>query len=467
MNVLVVATRDPGGRRSGGRAVLLTILTTIAGLGHRVEVLVVSRVPLSSGAWPEGVRGRRVEGPGLPRVAANVVTGALTGRRCLNECLFYGPQQRRAVEEAAARLGADVVVADTVRAWGLVADLGLPAVLYLEDLLSLRYRRPPGPSYRRAPGPSYRLPLGAGHRRGDPAAASVLGYYRESLPGWMRPAADAVASRAVGVEAALAGRRERVAGRAAAVVATVSPVEGALLAARLGRPVSIASIAITDPSGAGPSGADGADGAGPSGADPKGPGPSGAATEPPGTPALAPAGDAVFFVGGLDYRPNVDALRWWVAHVAPALAARSPRPVVLHAFGHCPDAVREEMESDGLVLYGFVDDLAGATAGYPVFVAPVLARGGVKIKVVEAMGAGRCVVATSAAVDALDVTAGEHCLVADDPDTFASHVVTVLGDAGLAGQLGRAAQLLVRQRYSVEASAQQWEAMLEQARSSR
>lgn len=447
MNVLVVATRDPGGRRSGGRAVLRTILTTIAGLGHRVEVLVVSRVPLSPGAWPEGVSGTRVEGPGLPRVAANVVTGALTGRRCLNECLFYGPQQRRAVEEAAGRLGADVVVADTVRAWGLVAGLGIPVVLYLEDLLSLRYRRPPGPSYRRSLGPSYRRPPGSGPSRRDPAAASVLGYYRESLPGWLRPAADAVASRAVGLEAALAGRREGVAGRAAAVVATVSPVEGTLLAARLGRPVSVTSIAITQSAESRE---------------------TGATTEsPPTVRAQAQAADAVFFVGGLDYRPNVDALRWWVAHVAPALAAWLPRPVVLHAFGHCPPAVREELASDRLVLHGFVDDLDGATASFPVFVAPVLARGGVKIKVVEAMAAGRCVVATSAAVDALDVTAGEHCLVADDPDSFAAHVVAALGDAGLAGRLGRAAQQLVRRRYSVEASAQQWEAMLEQARSSR
>jgi glycosyltransferase involved in cell wall biosynthesis len=413
MNVVLVATRDPGGRRSGGRAVLDTVIRSLARLGHEVEVLVVTRQALAEGSWPDGVTVRRVMAPGLVTVACNILGRVMTGRSSLNEALFYGRNQVRQVRQAVGRTGADVVVADTLRAWELARGAHRPVVLALEDLLSQRYRRAADAQTRR-----------------DDHAAPVLGYYRESLPPPVRRPAEWAARHALVLESRLTSRREVVAGQGASVVTVVSPVEAATLAVRLGRPVTVSSVAVTGHSA---------------------------------RHRALTTDDVVVFVGGLDYRPNVEALRWYRAVVLPALDRLTPRSVTLHAFGFAPDAVRAELESDRIVLHGFVRDLDAALEPLSIFVAPILDVGGIKIKVVEAMASGLCVVATTAAVAAIGAKNAEHCLVADDPQAFAAAVASVLGDPVKAGKLAMTGQGLVQSEFSPDVVAGRWAQMLEAA----
>jgi glycosyltransferase involved in cell wall biosynthesis len=413
MNVVLIATRDPGGRRSGGRAVLRSVIESLSGLGCKVDVLVVTRQQLSPDIWPDGVSVWRVRAPSLAVVFANVIVRATTGRLSLNECLFYGPGVSAEVKRAAGEAEASVVIADTLRAWELARRSGRPTVLALEDLLSERYRR------------AVEEKASAGRN-----SAPVLGYYRDTLPAPLRRPAEWLARQALGLESRLIRRRELVAGEAAAVVTLVSPVEATLLSTRLRRPVVASSISVT-------------------------------------TSALrrevAPADDRIVFVGGLDYRPNVDALRWYRDAVIPVLDGMITRTVVLHAFGFVTDEVRYDLESDRIVLHGFVDDIAAALATFQVFAAPILASGGIKIKVVEAFAAGLTVVATPAAIEALAVRPGEECYVGDGAEGFASALVQALDDPLGARSIAEAGRALVERDFSPAAVAARWTDMLASA----
>ena len=73
---------------------------------------------------------------------------------------------------------------------------------------------------------------------------------------------------------------------------------------------------------------------------------------------------------------------------------------------------------------------------------PVRIGGGTRIKIFEAMAMARAVVSTSVGAEGLPVTNGTDIVLADDPDRFASAVVTLVRNQAERHRIGRAARRL-------------------------
>jgi hypothetical protein len=386
--VLMVLAREPTGRMTGRKQVLATALRSLRSAGATVYVVALTR-ETGPAEWL-GFRVHRVPPPSLPRAAMGALA-ALGRGRPLNEALYDAIRLRRRVAAIADACGAQVAVADTLRAWAAAAATGLPVVAHLDDLLSERY-------------------AGMGIRTGDP----VLGYYNGELPVIVRGWAEWVARRMVGVEARRCRLREEQIARTSAVTALTSPADARRFAARCGEPIVALSMA--------------------------------AAERSPVEVADAPDGSALF-LGGLDYAPNLRALRWWRDRVLPRARARGV-DVRLTVIGHAAAEHRREFAGPEIALRGYVDDLDDAMCGHRLSVVPVDSGAGIKTKVLDAMSAGLPVVATPAGLSGIPVDGDRHALVADEPDAFADHVVRLAGDAAIAGAIGRAGRELIRSTFA-------------------
>ena len=71
-------------------------------------------------------------------------------------------------------------------------------------------------------------------------------------------------------------------------------------------------------------------------------------------------------------------------------------------------------------------------------VVPVRAGSGMRIKLTEALAAGRPIVTTSKGMEGLPLQAGTHVLVADTTEEMAAAIVRILTDPPLAISLGKA-----------------------------
>ncbi len=404
LRVLVVASRDPGGRQSGRKAVISTIVRSLLGLGHEVEVAAVGPAPFAPSPWGDAVPVHRLRPPGPAQIAANVAWRASRARLSLNECLFYSRRLKAEVAALAARVGADLVVADMIRTYELASSTGLPVVLDLDDLLSERY-----------------LQTG----KADPD--TVVGYFAGYLPGSLRRPAALVASRLLSVEAALLSRREVEAASQAAVTCLVSAVEADRLSQRVHRSVQWAPMAA--PVGAWPVEGDGAPG--------------------------------VVFVGGMDYAANREAVGWYRDAVIPELAALGCGDVVMDVIGHCPDDVARKLSSERIRFLGYVPDLASALRGYRVAVAPVVSGTGIKTKVLEAMGLGLCVVSTPLGVSGLPAAHGQEVLVGESAAEFAASVAEAWTNPSRSTEMGERARSLVEEHFSFRASQYRWDRILQ------
>jgi hypothetical protein len=399
--VLLVTTRDIGQRATGRIVVLRTHAEALAALGHEVTVAVVAPAPPGESRWTRRFPTVHVRSPRLPSVVVSALRALTVGRGSLNEALFVDAGVRRRVTGLVTSTGADLVVLDSLRLSGAVTGVGVPVVVDLDDLLSVRYER---------------LRTTA---RTDPGA--VLGFAAGRVPGPLRGIAARVAVLLLGWEARRMAAREVAVSSSAQAVSLVSRTEAALLAERTGRDVEWLPPAVPVP-------------------------------QEPAEPC-----DGLVFLGGLDYLPNVQALRFHRDEVLPHLDPADPRHV-LHVVGHCPDEVRAELDVPGIVLHGFVEDLHAAL-GRRLLLAPLVAGGGVKLKVLDGMAHGLPVAGTPGAFEGLGLPDGLE-LRADGGAQLAALVRDLAADPERCREVGLRARTVVRQEFSADAAARRWAGLL-------
>jgi polysaccharide biosynthesis protein PslH len=158
-------------------------------------------------------------------------------------------------------------------------------------------------------------------------------------------------------------------------------------------------------------------------------------------PALDSAGkdDSVLFVGNLNHPANRDAVVHLMEDILPRMRARRP-DVVLTVVG--PQSVGRPLwaSTEAVVFTGLVDDVLPYLDSAAVVLAPLRAGGGMRVKVLEALSAGKAVVAYPNALEGIEVEPGRHVVVATNASEFAHTVAELLVDRDRRDRLGHEAR---------------------------
>ena len=156
----------------------------------------------------------------------------------------------------------------------------------------------------------------------------------------------------------------------------------------------------------------------------------------------------VIYTGSLTYRANLETVDYFLAQIWPSILKGQPGARFVNT-GQAPDpqTVRRLQAVPGVSLAGLVSDYERFVSSSGVLAVPLLRGGGTRIKVLEAFALGCPVVATSKAVEGLNVSAGKDVLVADTPAAFAAAVLSVMTDDRLRRRLIDNARLTAA-RYS-------------------
>ena len=167
---------------------------------------------------------------------------------------------------------------------------------------------------------------------------------------------------------------------------------------------------------------------------------------------LPPAeGPVASLVALMSWGPNVDAATWFAEEVWPHVLGAVPA-AHLQLVGREPAERVRRLAGPHIEVTGTVDDLAPWYARTRVCLAPLLAGGGSRLKILEALAAGRPVVATRIGAEGLEDLIGRGVVVEDDPRRMASVVADLLNDPARAGELGRLGAKAVASDHSWEAA---------------
>lgn len=165
---------------------------------------------------------------------------------------------------------------------------------------------------------------------------------------------------------------------------------------------------------------------------------------------IKPIPGRMVFTGLMSYKPNIDALQWFVAKVLPRVRAELPE-AHLFAVGQAVSEEVASLASDVVTVTGFVPDVRRYFSEAAVVVVPLRMGSGTRLKVVEALAMGRPLVSTTIGVEGIDVTDGHDVLLADRPESMASQIVRAMRSPSVARQLATNGRSLVEERYGWEA----------------
>jgi glycosyltransferase involved in cell wall biosynthesis len=166
--------------------------------------------------------------------------------------------------------------------------------------------------------------------------------------------------------------------------------------------------------------------------------------DPPGEPVAS-------FVALLSWTPNVQAAVWFCGEVWPRVLAEVPE-ARLQLVGRNPTAEVRALAGPSVQVTGTVPDLDPWYARTRVALAPLLAGGGSRLKILEALAAARPVVSTTIGVEGLEDLVGRGVVVADDPAAMADAVVRLLTDPAGSDRLGRLGASAVARDHSWQAA---------------
>lgn len=144
------------------------------------------------------------------------------------------------------------------------------------------------------------------------------------------------------------------------------------------------------------------------------------------------------FVGAMDWEPNIDAMEFFCKDVWPSIRAQVPR-AKFRIVGRNPDRRVQNLADSSIEVTGRVPAVVDHLRQAAVVIVPLRIGGGTRLKIYEAMAAGKAIVSTSVGAEGLDVHHEQDILLADDPKKFAEAVVMLLQDKTARRRYERAA----------------------------
>ena len=155
------------------------------------------------------------------------------------------------------------------------------------------------------------------------------------------------------------------------------------------------------------------------------------------------------FSGSMDWHPNEDAVLYFMESILPGIRAQMPETTFTVVGRNPTSRLREAADRvGGVTVTGTVNDVRPFIAEGAVYVVPLRAGGGTRLKIFEAFAMARPVVSTTVGAEGLGIKPGLHYTRVDDPREFANAVVSLLRDPARRAQLGSAGRHLVETCYS-------------------
>jgi glycosyltransferase involved in cell wall biosynthesis len=158
--------------------------------------------------------------------------------------------------------------------------------------------------------------------------------------------------------------------------------------------------------------------------------------------AAEPAGHPpprILFIGGYLHPPNADAALRLMRSIMPRVRREHPG-LRLILVGDQPTATMRAAAGDYDVITGAVPSVAPFVEAAALIAVPIRLGGGMRVKLLEALAAGKAVVATPLAAAGLDVTDGEQLRLADSDEDFARAILELLADDRGRARLGVSAR---------------------------
>jgi GT2 family glycosyltransferase/glycosyltransferase involved in cell wall biosynthesis len=168
------------------------------------------------------------------------------------------------------------------------------------------------------------------------------------------------------------------------------------------------------------------------------------------------------FIGGFEHTPNTDAVLFFLEKIYPMVKERLPDAKFYIIGDKAPPEI-VALATERIVVAGLQRDVRPFFNSVRLSVAPLRFGAGVKGKINQSIAFGVPVVATSLAVEGMELTDREDVLVVDEPEDFARALIELYESEELWTRLSESGLKTAHALYSTDAARQKLELLFSDA----
>jgi len=157
----------------------------------------------------------------------------------------------------------------------------------------------------------------------------------------------------------------------------------------------------------------------------------------------------IVFVGGLNWFPNFDGLKWFDKEILPYVRQKYP-DICVHVIGRYDKKNIVWENRENFYMEGFVQDIRPYLQMASVVVVPLRVGGGTRLKILDSMGMSKAIVSTSIGAEGLGAINGVNILLRDSAEDFAKGIIELIERKERRQLIKAAARAFVEQNYQWE-----------------
>lgn len=156
----------------------------------------------------------------------------------------------------------------------------------------------------------------------------------------------------------------------------------------------------------------------------------------------------IMFVGAMDYKPNIDAVLWFVNKVFYRLK-KEIKDICFLVVGRNPNEnIKKLHKQNDIFVTGFVEDVRPYYDVAHLVVVPIMIARGIQNKVLEAMSMEKSVVLTNQANEGIWGKDKIHVYLANDEEQFYRSIKHLLNNREKREEMGKRARVYIKENFS-------------------
>jgi glycosyltransferase involved in cell wall biosynthesis len=156
---------------------------------------------------------------------------------------------------------------------------------------------------------------------------------------------------------------------------------------------------------------------------------------------------SLFHLGSMDWLPNQEAMNWFIQEVWADISLDYPTLHFYLAGRNFPVEFYDYNNQNNIRILGEIESAMQLMNEKAIMVVPLFSGSGIRVKIMEGMALGKCIVSTSLGAQGIDAVDGEHILIANTADEFKEKIEYLLKNISEIERIGDNATNLVRLNY--------------------
>jgi len=163
-------------------------------------------------------------------------------------------------------------------------------------------------------------------------------------------------------------------------------------------------------------------------------------------PAIVAKPNSMFIISSLNWLPNLEGLDWFVKKVWPVVKKQNPL-LELHIAGKDTPEEVLQLAGNGIFVHGYVDSASVFMQQYDLMLVPLLSGGGMRLKIIEGMALGKCILTSTIGAEGIACEQGKDILKFDSPEEWSKSISNYFSNREQYKVIGRRAHQVIQEKY--------------------